>query len=160
MNTQSALETLLQDENGCAMVPLATGSFVVPAELANLDKVMDPIHEELESRGCPFSALCQLDIAIEELFVNICNYAYVDQDGPGPCWVDYAFAAPPNTMVVQLKDQGIPFDPLLRKDPTRPSSIQETKIGGLGIFMTKKSVDDIVYQHGDSFNIIAFKKCW
>lgn len=148
------------DENGHVMVPLATGSFVLPAELDNLEQVMAPIHEELESRGCPFSALCQLDIAIEELFVNICNYAYADQEGPGPCWVDYAFATPPNTVVIQFADQGVPFDPLQRKDPTRPSSIQETKIGGLGIFMTKKSVDDITYRREDDLNIIAFKKCW
>ena len=61
-------------------------------------------------------------------------------------------------MTIELRDQGIPFDPLTREDPTKPASIQETKVGGLGIFMTKKIMDDVTYAYRDGQNILMLKK--
>ena len=97
----------------------------------------------------------QLDIALEELFVNVCRYAYADQDEPGEVSVDYVYNANPNAITVQITDHGVPFDPLTRKDPTRPASVQEATIGGLGIFMAKKSVDDFSYLRDGDSNVVA-----
>ena len=102
----------------------------------------------------------KVEVALEELFVNICSYAYKGQDEPGSAQVSYAYVADPSSITVELRDQGVPFDPLQRKDPTKPSSIQETKVGGLGIFMVKKTMDDFIYMRDDDTNVVVFKKGW
>ena len=74
--------------------------------------------------------------------------------------VDYVYNANPSSITVQLSDQGVPFDPLTLADPTKPTSVQEAKIGGLGIFMAKRSVDDISYLRDGDTNVVVFKKVW
>jgi anti-sigma regulatory factor (Ser/Thr protein kinase) len=74
--------------------------------------------------------------------------------------VSYLCTSHPRGIVIALVDKGWPFDPLTRKDPTKPTSIQEAKIGGLGIFMTKKSVDDIAYMRAGDKNVVVFGKMW
>ena len=136
------------------------GSMKVPASLDHLDAVLDFVHEELEKRGCPVATQAKIDIALEELFVNVCNYAYSDQDEPGDVQVDYVDDDDINAISVRLIDQGVAFDPLVRADPTRPESIEDTNVGGLGIFMTKKLMDDITYLRDRGSNIVAFRKSW
>jgi anti-sigma regulatory factor (Ser/Thr protein kinase) len=133
---------------------------VVPASLDQLDVVNEFIARELEKYDCPMPAQMQLDVALEEMFVNVCHYAYKDSDEPGGCVVSYLCTSHPRGIVIALVDKGWPFDPLTRKDPTKPTSIQEAKIGGLGIFMTKKSVDDIAYMRAGDKNVVVFGKMW
>ena len=148
--------TMLSLEFG--VPPEVTGTLTIPAELDNLEKVLDFIHEELARRLCPISAQNQLDIAMEELYVNICNYAY--GDGTGDCRVDYVYNTNPNSITVSLADWGAPFDPLRKEDPEKPSSIQEAKIGGLGIFLAKNLTEDITYLRDGDMNVISFRKSW
>ena len=150
--------TMVSLEYGVA--PEVRGSLTVPAVLDNLERVLALIHGELARRLCPIDVQNKVDIAIEELFVNVCRYAYADQDEPGNVTVDYIYNARPNAITIQLTDQGVPFDPLSRKDPTKPASIQEATIGGLGIFMAKKSVDDFSYVRDGDKNIVVIKKIW
>jgi len=136
------------------------GRMVVPASLDQLDVVNEFISRELEEYDCPMPVQMQLDVALEEMFVNVCHYAYKDSDEPGDCVVSYLCTSHPRGIVIALVDKGWPFDPLTRKDPTKPTSIQEAKIGGLGIFMTKKSVDDIAYMRAGDKNVVVFGKMW
>ncbi len=150
--------TILSLEYG--VPPEASGTITVEATLDHLEEIYDMIHEELAQRRCPISIQNKLDVALEELYVNVCNYAYEDQEGPGLCRVDYIYNADPDVITIQLTDWGTPFDPLTREDPTKPSSIQEAKVGGLGIFMAKQLTDDISYLRDGDANVIAFKKSW
>ena len=150
--------TILSLEYGVS--PEATGSITVEATLEHLDDVLDLVHKELGQRRCPIATQNQLDVAIEEMFVNVCNYAYDGQETPGACRVDYVYHANPNTITVQLTDWGTPFDPLQHKDPTKPASIAETMIGGLGIMMAKRMTDDMTYLRDGDTNVVAFRKSW
>lgn len=155
---QSDDVTILALEFGTA--PEVTGTIEVPAELSYLDDVIDMVDVELVGRLCPVGIRHRVEVALEELFVNVCRYAYADKEEPGMVRVSYAYGTNPSSITVELVDQGIPFDPLTLGDPTKPSSIQEAKIGGLGIFMVRKSMDDFSYVHDAGNNVVAFSKRW
>ncbi|MBQ9005443.1 MAG: SpoIIE family protein phosphatase [Atopobiaceae bacterium] len=150
--------TMLSLEYGVA--PETRGEMTVPAELANLEKVIEMIHEELDRRYCPIVTQHQIDIAVEELFVNVCNYAYAEEEKVGPCQVSYLYRPDPNTITISITDWGTPFDPLKQEDPTLPSSVKEAKIGGLGIFMAKRLTDELTYRRDNDKNVVTFKKRW
>ena len=150
--------TILSLEYG--VPPEVTGSITVDATLDHLDDIIDMIHEELANRKCPIATQNQLDVAIEEMFVNVCNYAYEGADTPGSCRVDYIYRADPSTITIQITDWGVPFNPLAHQDPSKPSSIAETMIGGLGILMAKRMTDDMSYLRDGDANVLAFRKSW
>ena len=97
---------------------------------------------------------------IEEIFVNVCSYAYQDQEEPGNCRVDYLYNANPNAITVGVIDWGVPFNPLQRADPTKPENVMDAQIGGLGIYMIKRMTDDLSYVREDDMNILMFQKRW
>ena len=150
--------TMLSIEFGVA--PEASGSITVPATLDHLDDIIDMVHVELAKRLCPIEVQNQIDIALEELFVNVCNYAYEGADEPGLCRVDYVYNANPDAIIIQLTDEGVPFDPLEHADPERPRSAFEASIGGLGIMMARRLTDDMTYLRDGNSNVVAFKKRW
>ena len=104
----------------------------------------------------------QLDIALEELFVNVAHYAYPDAtpDRPGEVRVSYTYSAEPPSITVEIEDEGIPFDPLSRPDAVTPTSIEDVPIGGLGILMAKRSVDEMRYERTDGTNVVTITKRW
>jgi anti-sigma regulatory factor (Ser/Thr protein kinase) len=140
--------------------PEAMGSVVLPATLDHLDDAYDLIHAELADRHCPISVQHQIDIAVEELFVNVCSYAYAGADEPGEVRVEYVYNTNPHALTVSLTDWGTAFDPLAREDPLAPASAEEAKIGGLGILMVKRLTDDVSYVRDGDANVVAFKKIW
>lgn len=150
--------TILSLEYGIA--PEVRGSITVDATLDQLDDVLSFVHEELGRRRCPIVAQNQLDVAIEELFVNVCNYAYEGSDSPGTCRVEYIYRPNPSTITVQITDWGTPFNPLAQDDPDKPTSIADTMIGGLGIFMAKQLTDDMSYVRDGNANVVAISKSW
>lgn len=123
-----------------------------------LPDVLSFVDEQLEAAGCPMKTQMQIDIAVEEIFVNIANYAYTDEKGSAA--VQVRFTPEPQTVSITFKDSGIPYDPLAKPDPDISLSAEERQIGGLGIFMVKKSMDDIQYQYLDGQNILTLTKGW
>ena len=150
--------TVLAIEYGVA--PEVIGELTVPATLASLVRVTDFVHDELSRRLCPIDVQNQIDVALEELLVNVCNYAYANKDEPGDMRIHYVYGASPNSITIQITDWGEPFNPLDRSDPATVSSIADAKVGGLGIFMTKRMVDDLSYMRDNDANVIAFRKVW
>lgn len=132
------------------------------ATLDNVDRAIDFVRIGLSEQLCPSNIQHKVYVALEELTVNVCNYAYVDQPQPGMMHVSYACADDPSSITIAIVDQGIPFNPLTREDPTKPKSAQEAKIGGLGIFMVKKTMDEFTYSYDDATksNVVTFKKYW
>ena len=114
------------------------------------------IDEQLEALNCPMKAQMQIDIAIDELFGNIAHYAY--PDGTGDATVRFDSDAAARRVAITFIDSGIPFDPLKKDDPDVTISADEREIGGLGIFMVKKTMDSMEYRYENSCNILTIKK--
>ena len=120
------------------------------------NEVTDFLDALLEEHDVPMKTQMQLDIAVEEIFVNIAHYGYPGQTGYARVVVDF----PDNGACVSICfiDQGMPYDPLQKEDPDITLSAEERPIGGLGIFMVKKSVDDVHYEYRDGSNILTIRK--
>ncbi len=126
------------------------------ARVENLDKVLQFIDEQLEQSDCPLKTQMKIDIAVEEVFVNVASYAYVP--GTGPVTVCVEFEQAPKAVIITFTDFGIPYDPMAKDDPDVTLPVQERQIGGLGIFMVKKSMDDMSYRYHNGQNILVIRK--
>jgi len=142
--------------------PATTAVMVLPARADQLVHVCNYIHAELHRRHAPSSVYNPLDIAAEELFVNVCHYAYPDatSENPGEARVSFEYAANPPSLTVQIVDDGVPYNPLAKPDAVTPDDIMEVPIGGLGILMAKRSVDDMTYERVGDSNVLTFRKGW
>lgn len=128
----------------------------VEATVDNLEKVTSFVNEQLENLSCPMKAQMQIDIAIDELFSNIAYYAY--QPKTGNATVQIEVVNEPLAVVITFIDEGTPYDPLSRENPDTSLSAEERQIGGLGIYMVRKSMDEISYEYREGKNILKIKK--
>ncbi len=128
----------------------------IDATVENIDRVTDFVNEQLEGLDCPMKVVNQIDIAIDELFGNIANYAYNPDVGPATVRVE--IKRDPLSIVITFIDHGVPYDPLSNRDPDVTLSAEDRKIGGLGIYMVKKSMDGIRYEYKDGRNILMIEK--
>lgn len=129
---------------------------IVEAKTDNLDTVTAFLDEQLEGMGCSMKIQMQLDIAVEEIFVNIASYAY--ESGTGEAVIRISHEDNPEKAVITFIDEGIPYDPLAKEDPDVSLPAEERQIGGLGIFMVKKTMDDMIYERVDGKNILTLIK--
>ncbi|MCQ2561339.1 MAG: ATP-binding protein [Clostridia bacterium] len=131
-------------------------SIIVPAVAEELDRVQEFVEAELEAYDCPMRAMMQINIVVEEIFVNIASYAYRPEVGDAEicCEVD----EDPLRVTIQFLDHGKPFDPLAQEDAdTSPEALLE-RDGGLGILLVKKSMDAVDYSYKDGKNILTIIK--
>ena len=128
----------------------------VEAKTTNIEAVTDFVNEQLEALDCPMKAQMQIDIAIDELFGNIAHYAYNPEIGQATVRVEVV--EEPLSVVITFIDNGVPYDPLAKADPDTTLSAEERDIGGLGIYMVKKSMDEITYEYKSGQNILTIKK--
>ena len=112
--------------------------------------------KHLEEIGCSPKIQMQITVAAEEIFVNIANYAY--NPGKGKATVRVEVSESPLSIAITFMDNGKPFDPTKKADPDVNLPAEERDIGGLGIFMTKKIMDDVKYEYVDGKNILTLKK--
>ncbi len=128
----------------------------IAAAVENIEKVTAFVDSQLEELNCPMKARMQIDIAIDELFGNIAHYAYYPKEGTATVRVEVL--EEPLAVVITFIDNGVPYDPLKNADPDITLSAEEREIGGLGIYMVKKSMDDIFYEYRDGQNILKIRK--
>ena len=128
----------------------------LPARRKNIPLIIDFVNRELESLGCSRKTEAQIDIAIDELYSNIANYGYEEDDGQVTVTLDTDTV--PRTVMISFTDEGKPFNPLERADPDVTLSAKDRKIGGLGIYMVKKSMDDVSYEYKAGKNILTIRK--
>ncbi len=126
------------------------------AKTENIEKITQFVDEQLEMYDCPPKAKVQIDIAIDELFGNIALYAYNPDEGPATVRVEVT--ENPLSVILTFIDNGVPYNPLEKADPDTTLSAEERQIGGLGIYMVKKTMDEIVYEYKDGQNILKVKK--
>ena len=128
----------------------------VAATKENLETVTAFLDEILDEKDCPLKVRLQIDLALEEMYINIANYAYTPKIGEMELRVAFDEAGRELTMV--LIDSGIPYDPLAKKDPDVTLSAEKRKIGGLSIYLVKKTMDSMMYERRDGRNIVTMKK--
>lgn len=128
----------------------------IEATVENIEIVTDFVNEQLEAFDCPMKVQIQIDIAIDELFGNIAQYAYNPEIGQATVRVEVI--EEPLSVVITFIDNGVPYDPLSKTDPDTTLSAEERDIGGLGIYVVKKSMDEITYEYKDGHNILKIKK--
>ena len=131
-------------------------TLTVEAKIANLGKVLAFIESELERTDCGIKTGMQISIAVEELFVNVAHYAY--SPGTGDITIGVEIFDDPGMIEITFTDTGIPYDPLSKDDPDVTLSAEDRKIGGLGIYMVKKSMDLMEYERIDGKNIVTISK--
>ena len=128
----------------------------IAATVENIEAVTDFVNAQLEALDCPMKAQMQIDIAIDELFGNIAHYAYHPEVGDATVRVEVQ--EDPVAVIITFIDGGVPYDPLAAADPDITLSAEERAIGGLGIFMVKKTMDEITYRYENGSNILSIRK--
>lgn len=128
----------------------------VAADLDSLNDVLAFVDGEMERAGCSMKLMTQVDMAVEEIFVNIARYAYHPEAGEAS--VRCEAGGDPFQIVVGFADQGRPFNPLDREDPDVTLDAEARQLGGLGILMAKKLMDEIQYEYRDGKNILTLRK--
>lgn len=128
----------------------------IAATLENLDTVMAFVDKQLEEVGCSMKAQMQIDIAVEEVYVNIAHYAYNPE--VGGVTIRVQIEEEPLAVILTFIDEGKPYDPLAKEDPDVTLAAEDRQIGGLGIFMVKKSMDNVSYEYSEGRNILTLKK--
>ncbi len=127
---------------------------VFSAKTPELAAVWEFVSSELASHGVPDAEMMRIELAVEEVFVNIASYAY--PDGGGDAKVSVAVIN--DDVTIRFEDRGVPFDPLKADEPDTDASLEEREIGGLGIFLVKEMMDDVRYEYKDGKNILTFSK--
>lgn len=130
---------------------------IFPAEPEQLEPVQRFVEEQIERYDCSARVRFQLDVAVEEIFINIAKYAYRPGQA-GQAAVRCCVGGDPLQVTIQFQDQGVPFNPLAKEDADITLSARERQIGGLGILMVKKSMDAVRYSYEDGKNILTIQK--
>jgi anti-sigma regulatory factor (Ser/Thr protein kinase) len=126
------------------------------AKLENLTEVLAFVDEYLESAECSTKTQISIDIAVEEIFVNIASYAYTPDIGDAD--IEIGSDDGNKSVWITFDDTGIPYNPLAKEDPDVTLTAEERAVGGLGIFMVKKSMDKMDYRYENGHNILTLTK--
>ena len=120
------------------------------------EEVQAFVEERLAPYACSPKTLMQIAVSVEEIYVNIANYAYKPKTGKA--WIRAEVSEEPACLTLVFRDRGIPYNPLAKEDPDVTLAAEDRKIGGLGIYMTKVFMDDESYAYEDGQNILTLKK--
>ncbi len=129
---------------------------LITAQIENLDEVLDFVLKQLDTKGCSSRIKNQIAVAVEEIFVNIAHYAYAPEVGEASIRVE--LTDEPVSIIMSFMDGGKAFDPLAKPDPDISLPAGKRKIGGLGVFMVKQTMDDVSYEYKNGKNILTIKK--
>ena len=126
------------------------------AKIDRIPWLTEQVDGLLEGLDCPMKAQMQIDVAIDEWMANIASYAY--GNGVGEVTVRFDFQPDDRTVVLTFIDSGVPYDPLAKPDPDVTLSVDKRAVGGLGIFLIKKTMDDMTYARQDGRNVFTIRK--
>ena len=142
---------------------LPEGSRAVTKVFDATDENMGPVNDFVHSMlplDCPAGILNKLDLAVEEIYINIAHYAYAPGRGTAEisCLLEPGQGGAAPRLTICFRDRGRPFNPLAREDPDITLPAEERDIGGLGILLTKKFMDSVTYEHTDGQNVLTMSK--
>ncbi|MDO4983273.1 MAG: ATP-binding protein [Eubacteriales bacterium] len=127
---------------------------VFPAKLEQLDDVLAFAEERMDECGFSMKTVMQVSLALEEAFVNVASYAYPDSEGEA----ELSAVSDDEELTFILSDSGLPFDPTDKEDPDITLPAEERGVGGLGILMVKKIMDEVGYRYENGRNVLTMKK--
>lgn len=134
----------------------AENELEVEADTKKLHEVAAFLGRFLDAEGCSLKKRMEIQLAVEEIFTNIASYAY--EGKKGTVLFHVTLSEEPSAITIRISDQGIPYDPLAREDPDVTLSAEKRNIGGLGVFLVKKMMDEVDYERKDGQNILTLKK--
>jgi anti-sigma regulatory factor (Ser/Thr protein kinase) len=117
-------------------------------------RILGVIMGSPEISSCSMKDLLTLRLACEEIVVNVASYAYPEGDDG---FLDVTIRKT-DRIVIRFEDGGVPFNPLEQKSPDTQLSWKKRRIGGLGIFLIRRKMDDIRYAYEDQKNILTIEK--
>lgn len=129
---------------------------VLEAKVENLTTVNEFVEEILQPLNCSMKIQMQLELAVEEIFVNIANYAY--GESTGKAFITGRILENPLRLELVFMDEGTPYNPLKREDPDLEQRMEDRAIGGLGIYLVKKNVEEIAYSYQEGKNVLTLCK--
>lgn len=124
------------------------------AKTDELDKLMALLEAQLETVKCPMRAMMQIQVAAEEAFVNVAHYAYDSGEGSVNVYLDVRA----HYASLTLEDSGKPYNPLARKEPDITIKAEDRPIGGLGVHLIRKNMDEVNYAYRDRKNLLTMTK--
>ena len=130
-------------------------SLVLRNSLSELDEVRRNLEEFGKSLGLSKKSTFQINLAMEEVFSNIVSYAYTDD---GEHWIKVTISHGKEALILRVEDDGIPFNPCEVEVPDLECSLEERQIGGLGCYLMRCCMDDIVYERRGNKNVLTMKK--
>ncbi len=128
----------------------------IAALTENFGQALALVNAELEKMECSLKVKTLIDVAVEEIFVNIAHYAYVPDTGDVN--IEVTSRKKPREITIVFRDHGVPYNPLEKPDPDTSLPAEKRPIGGLGIYMAKKCMDAMEYEYQDGTNILTLKK--
>ncbi len=131
---------------------------LVKAEDSNLGLVLEFIHKQIKEYDKNKKIMMQMDLAVEEIFINISHYAYKPGNGDARIVCQTGGELKNPVVKIEFYDEGIAFDPLEKEDPDTSLPAEERDIGGLGIFLVKKYMDFVSYERKGNLNVFTMTK--
>ena len=128
---------------------------ILKSNLDNLNPLLVTVEDLLEDKRISTKSKLQLELIIEELFVNICNYAYEKE---GQVKIQYGLFENPLRIVMNFIDEGVEFNPLNKEKPDLTLDADQREIGGLGLTIVRKNVDKLDYKYENNQNILTIEK--
>lgn len=128
---------------------------ILESKIENLNSLLLEIEELIEDKRISIKSKLQLELIIEELFVNICSYAYEDV---GEIKVQYELLENPLRIIVTFIDNGIEFNPLSKTSPDLTLNAEQREVGGLGLTIVRKNVNQIDYKYENNQNNLTIEK--
>jgi anti-sigma regulatory factor (Ser/Thr protein kinase) len=124
------------------------------AELNNFPKFVDEARRAAVAAGLSKAEITRIELCVEEVVVNIINYAYQESGGA----LRMSCSSDKSNFIITIEDDGVPFDMLQKEDPDINASAEERQIGGLGVFLVKELMDEVVYSRKNNKNVLVLKK--
>lgn len=123
-----------------------------PATMGHLERLIQFVVRHAEAAHFPMQRIREIELAVEEILVNIFSYAYPDTTGDVKltCRIEGGLR-----LVLEISDTGIPFNMLNVPGPDLTADINERQIGGLGVFFVKKMADGAHYRRNGDRNLLA-----
>lgn len=125
-----------------------------PAKLENLAEFVEEVGAQAVDAGFSMAEATRMELCVEEVVVNIINYAYPKNEG----LIRMRCSKEPAEFVITIEDEGIPFNMLEKEDPDLDATADEREIGGLGVFLVKELMDEVIYNRDNGVNTLVLKK--
>ena len=126
------------------------------ASVSSIPEMTAFVDEQLEAVDCPMKHQMQIDVALDEILSNIARYAY--PSGSGDMTLSFDFDPTARQITIVFTDAGVPYDPTSQEEPDTTSSAEDRAIGGLGIFLVRKIMDDMAYERRGNKNVLTIRK--